>query len=122
MPTVTSCGQLISVMISQSVDRSLRPMTPFSAGARAFGLYPSKPMANARSEMYFTLEHSLRHGGLELIDHKGLHQELASTRIKTDYTNGYQLEDKKSVASRLGRSPDKADATALAVYGSVLNE
>jgi phage terminase large subunit len=91
-------------------------------GAKAFGLYPSKPMANARAEMYFTLEHSLRHGGLELIDDKGLHQELASTRIKPDFTNGYQLEDKKSVASRLGRSPDKADATALAVYGSVLNE
>lgn len=78
-------------------------------------------MANTRAEMYFTLEHSLRHGGLELVDDKGLHRELASTRIKPDFTNGYQLEDKKSVASRLGRSPDKADATALAVYGRVLD-
>lgn len=90
-------------------------------GARAFGLFAHKPMANTRSEMYFTLEYWLRHGGLELVDDKGLHQELASTRIKPNFTNGYQLEE-RSVAMRLGRSPDTADATALAVYGSVLNE
>jgi phage terminase large subunit len=76
-----------------------------------------KNLLNARAEMYFVLEEELRERSIMLLDDTDLHQELAAIRLTTS-ENGltYRMEDKLLIRKRLGRSPDRADATALARY------
>ena len=89
----------------------------FSQRAQGF-LKDRKELANARAEMYFVLEEELRDQSITLFDDKQLQQELAAIRLTTNgHSTAYQLEDKELVRRRLGRSPDRADATALARYG-----
>jgi phage terminase large subunit len=74
-------------------------------------------MANARAEMYFLLEMELRNREIEIVDDAAFHQELAAIRLSLTESNAlYRLEEKELARRRLGRSPDKADATALARY------
>ncbi len=88
----------------------------FAAKARGF-LHNRKELANARAEMYFVLEEELRDRSIQLFDHKHLHQELAAIRLATNANStAYKMEDKELTKRRLGRSPDYADATALARY------
>ena len=76
-----------------------------------------KDLANARAEMYFVLQEELREESLKLLDDKLFHQELSATRLTTnEHSLAYRMEDKELVRRRLGRSPDRADATALARY------
>jgi phage terminase large subunit len=76
-----------------------------------------KDVSNARAEMYFVLEEELRRGEISITNDKELHQELIAPRLKIAPGGAYALEEKSAITSRLGRSPDKADATALARYG-----
>jgi hypothetical protein len=77
-----------------------------------------KNLLNARAEMYFVLQEELREQSITLLDDSALHQELASIRLTTsENALVYRMEDKKEISKRLGRSPDRADATALARYG-----
>lgn len=76
-----------------------------------------KPMLNTRAEMYFAIEEELRDAEIKLLDDDELHQELAAPRLQfNDTATKYMLEKKELVKRRLGRSPDKADATVLARY------
>ncbi len=80
-------------------------------------LHNRKELANARAEMYFTLEEDIRECEIQLLDDKRLHQEITAVRLTTvANSTAYKLEDKELTRKRLGRSPDKADATALARY------
>lgn len=93
----------------------------FGAGANNFtGKY--KQTANIRTELYFCLEEELRRGEIILTHDRELDQELTAIRLAPDDSNGvYYLEPKEKISARLGRSPDKADATALARYGLKLD-
>ena len=90
----------------------------FAQSAKGFFRQQRKQLANARAEMYFVLDDELKRGVITLADDAMLHQELASVRLKMNAsTEAYLLESKDDIKSRLGRSPDRADATALARYG-----
>lgn len=87
----------------------------FAAAAKGF---QQKPFANARAEMYFILEHEVRNGTVKLLDDEALLQELSALRLdQSELTTRYRFEPKEDLRRRLGRSPDRADATALARYG-----
>jgi len=92
----------------------------FSSKPKRFIRY--KEIANARAEMYFLLEEEIRAGKLKLIDDKEMIQELSAFRIVVDQSTAYRIEDKAIIKQRLGRSPDKSDAVALARYGIRLSK
>jgi phage terminase large subunit len=76
-----------------------------------------KPVLNVRAEMYFLIEEELRDGEIQLLDDDELHRELAAPRLQfNENATKYVLEKKELVKRRLGRSPDRADATVLARY------
>jgi phage terminase large subunit len=88
---------------------------------QAKGILPSKPCVNSRTEMYFCLENELRRREVILVNDRELEQELTAIRLTFDDSmEAYGLESKERIIRRLGRSPDKADATALARYGLIL--
>jgi hypothetical protein len=90
---------------------------PVNFGESAKGFLPGKKLANARAEMYFVLHEELLNGEILLRDYPIFLRELASIRLDMRETNGaYKLESKWITRKRLGRSPDYADATALARY------
>jgi len=97
------------------VDGGIYPVN-FAQAAKGL-LRNNKGLANARAEMYFALLDELRAGSLGLLGHKQLLQELAAVRLSVaENTLAFRLEDKELTRRRLGRSPDFADATALARY------
>jgi hypothetical protein len=68
--------------------------------------------------MYFVLDDELKRGIIQLTDDHLLHQELTSIGLRQNPSReAYLLETKDDIKHRLGRSPDRADATALARYG-----
>lgn len=90
----------------------------FAQAAKGFFKKQKKLLANARAEMYFVLDDELKKGSIQLTDDHLLHQELTSIGLRQNTTSeAYLLESKDDIKARLGRSPDRADATALARYG-----
>ncbi len=98
------------------------PVIAVNFAHAAKGFIKQKQVANARAEMYFLLENELRNGAIKLLDDKELQQELTTMRLKVGPTGNYLIEEKSLITARLGRSPDKSDATALARYGLRLAE
>lgn len=90
----------------------------FANAPEGFFLGEGKQLLNARSEMYFVLERELRKKDIRLLDDDLLFQELASLRLNYSANRtAYSFESKEELRKRLARSPDRADATALARYG-----
>jgi len=109
--------------VSDKLKREKIPHFAVNFSHSPKGFVREKNLANARAEMYFLLAEELRDGKLLLIDHKVFHQELSSIRLDVSKTNGaYKMEDKTLTKQRLGRSPDFADATALARYALQLHK
>lgn len=85
-----------------------------------FGTAASDPMfANLRAQLYWQLREMLRVGSIAIalpVDSREvqmLADELAAVRY-SDRNGRIQLEDKKLIRARLGRSPNLADAVAMA--------
>lgn len=72
---------------------------------------------NLRSQLSFGLRDFLARGGVLPPDER-LDEELRSPRYDFDSAGRHRVEEKKYVKERLGRSPDRFDAVALAVYGA----
>jgi phage terminase large subunit len=90
----------------------------FSGGIKGF-IKHTKDLLNTRAELYFLVEQELRHRRIRLLDDRELLQEL--TAVKLDHTGvKYKMQEKETVKRALGRSPDKADATCLALYAQML--
>ncbi len=70
---------------------------------------------NRRAEMHWTLRESLERGEVSLPDDDDLIADLASIRYLFTQDGRIQIESKDECRKRLGRSPDRADALALAV-------
>lgn len=67
-----------------------------------------------RDQLWFAIRDWLKDGYL-LPDDK-LHGELVAPRFSYDARGRYQVESKDDLRKRLGRSPDRADALALAIF------
>lgn len=69
---------------------------------------------NARAELYWTLRKLLEEGKVGIPRDDRLWDELTATRWKPSSTGTIQIEAKDALRSRLGRSPDHADAVSMA--------
>lgn len=93
----------------------------FGASPKNFPEIAIRKPANARCEMYLLLEKEMRSQGIRITYDKELQRELCSQKIVGHkQSDTIKLEDKSLITKRLGRSPNKADATALARYGGRL--
>lgn len=80
-------------------------------------------LGNARMEMYYHIAEELRAGSIRLINDDKLLAELCAPRLASNIERDvYYLEKKDRIRERLGRSPDRADATALARYALLLKD
>nr|BDD48184.1 hypothetical protein 9 [Desulfobacterales bacterium] len=73
--------------------------------------------ANLRAEMFDALRVRLEQGTIRLPDDQELAEQLASLRYRFTSSGQVQLESKQEMTRRGLRSPDKADAVALAFWG-----
>jgi hypothetical protein len=74
-------------------------------------------------EMYYHILEELRAGKLCLLDDDKLAEELSTAKLSSNSTSEkYYLELKDRIKERIARSPDRADATALARYAPLLAE
>lgn len=69
---------------------------------------------NLRAQLWFGLRDWLKVGAFKTDSRTA--NELAAVRYKTDAQMRYQIESKDNLRKRIHRSPDRADAMALAVY------
>lgn len=74
----------------------------------------SERFSNRRAEAYWTLRDRLEKGEIALPDEEELFEELLALRWRPTAGGKVQLERKEDLRSRLGRSPDRADAVAMA--------
>jgi len=93
-------------------------VVPFNFGADAQDPTRFKP---ARSELYWNLREQLREGRIDLDpEDTMLLRELCTPKYTMDSAGRIRLEPKDDMIARLGYSPDRADALALAVAGHSL--
>jgi phage terminase large subunit len=74
-----------------------------------------KRFRNRRAELFWLLREALEKGELALPDDDELLADLSALRYEFDQSGRIVLEGKDEVRKRLGHSPDRADAVALAV-------
>lgn len=84
----------------------------FSAGERA-----GRPdrFADLRAQAYWRIRKLLEGGDLALPPEDGLPEELMQTRVRFASDGRTRIESKEDLKSRLGRSPDLADALAVSL-------
>lgn len=93
----------------------------FGSAAKNFPEVATRKPANARCEMYLILEKAMRNGSVRILYDKELQRELTSQKIVGQKKSEMiRLEDKMLIKKRIGRSPNKADATAIALYAGRL--
>lgn len=68
-----------------------------------------------RAEHYWSLRLMLEAGTLALPDHPELHEELLNTRWGLTDDERIRIETKRVIISRIGRSPDAADAVMMSL-------
>ena len=89
--------------------------------ARAFNAsrvsqYPDR-FHNLRAEAFWGLRILLDQGKIALPKDDALWEELCGLMWKVNSTGKVQIEAKDEFRARLGRSPDRADAVAMACHG-----
>lgn len=101
-------GGVTDRLMEQNVD-----VIPYIAGEKAFD---SERFLNRRAETWWNIREALRKDEISLPPDNKLAADL--TNIKYAYTSKGQikLESKDDVKKRLGRSPDRGDALAIALF------
>lgn len=90
-------------------------ITPCHNGGKA----RNKKYANFVTECYFTLRERLQEGAISLPRDDELSAELTTRKYSLTSSDKLILERKDEFKKRIGRSPDRADALALAFAPSV---
>ncbi|WP_019584686.1 hypothetical protein [Deinococcus apachensis] len=93
---------------AKALDIEVRPVT-VSNTATAEGY------SKLRDQLWFALRDWLKEGG-HLPPDSHLERELVAPRYSFDTQGRAKVETKDEMKKRMGRSPDRADALALAVY------
>ncbi|HUP02149.1 MAG TPA: hypothetical protein VM737_11610, partial [Gemmatimonadota bacterium] len=93
-------------------ERGAGPL-PFNGGRR-----PRDPnrFANTRAECFWALRKLLENGEIALPHDEKLFDELALMRWRTNSAGKVMIEPKDRLKERIGRSPDRADAVAMAFW------
>ncbi len=92
------------------------PVTAYNGGRKAELVPNPERFVNRRAAAFWTLRRRLEDGTLALPPDDELADELTSIRWKVQSDGKIAIELKDRVRQRLGRSPDKADALAAAVW------
>lgn len=82
----------------------------FKGGAKAVD---SDRFRNRRTEAYWSVRDRLERGEVAMVQDQDLWRELLAVRWSPDAQGRAALERKQDLASRVGRSPDRADAVAM---------
>ena len=91
------------------------PVVYFNGGESA---RESGRFLNCRAEAYWRLRQQLEAGGLALPPDEKLLDELMAVRWRETPDGRIRIEDKAGLKTRLGRSPDRADAVVMAVWAA----
>lgn len=73
--------------------------------------------ANSRAEVYYSAREMAEEGKVACIDDEKFKEELGEPIYFYDGKGRIQIEPKKDIKSRLGRSPDRADCWVLNCWG-----
>lgn len=74
----------------------------------------AEKFVNRRAELWWGLRDALKAGRIALPDDRRLAADLTNVRYSFDSRGRIKLESKDDIRKRLGRSPDRGDALALA--------
>ena len=77
---------------------------------------------NWRAEAFWMLREAMERGEVSLPDDDDLRSDLSSLRYMFTQDGRIQIESKDDCRKRLGRSPDRADAVALAHWRASTTE
>ena len=69
---------------------------------------------NLRAEMWWALREALKAGDISLPDDRKLAADLTNVKFGYDSRGRVKLESKDEIRKRIGRSPDRGDALAIA--------
>lgn len=97
------------------VDRLRQLGHPVEGVAFGGGAADQSRFRNKRAEMFWALRDGMEQGKVSLPDDDELVADLSALRFEFDGPGRILLEGKDEVRKRLGRSPDRADAVALAL-------
>ena len=111
----------VGAAVYDACRRKRMQVVGFVAAARAGGRDASGQLAfaNKRAESYWRLREALDPDSgqdMALPPDRLLRADITAARYKLT-PRGIQLEDKAETVKRIGRSPDRGDAVALALYG-----
>jgi hypothetical protein len=87
------------------------PVVPCIAGSAA---REDRKFVNSRAEMWWALREALTAGDIALPDDRRLAADLTNVKFSYDSRGRIKLESKDEIKKRLGRSPDRGDALAIA--------
>jgi len=88
----------------------------YNSGFRATVVLPGIQFANRRAQSFWHLATELQRGRIALPADEKLFDELLQIKARTNSVGKIQLESKDDLRARLGRSPDRADALAMAFH------
>lgn len=89
---------------------------PINVGAGPTDDEMKEKYVNLRAQIFFSLGKQFKQGAISIPDDVGLKKQLSEIRYKFRSERKRQIEPKEEMKKRLGHSPDKADALALAFF------
>jgi hypothetical protein len=92
------------------------PVSEFNGGSSPSSFSVTDKYLNLRAEAYWTLRCLLEQGQIAIPRDEKLWDELTSIQWKPNSAGRIQIEPKDNFRKRLGRSPDRADAVAMAFH------
>lgn len=114
---VTGIGSACYDALKAKIGRLANPVN-FSGGSKMLDRTRKYKMTNVRAAMYWTLREALdpENGDELALPPSGeLYADLCAARFEIR-ASGIKVEEKAEIKKRLGRSPDLADAVALALW------
>ena len=93
------------------------PVVPFNFGGRA--RRPER-FANAGTEAWYNIREMCQKGRLALVEDRAAMGQLSGRKHMVQSDGRLMLESKEMIRKRGGRSPDDADALAMACYGAMM--
>ena len=88
-------------------------VSPF-VGAEAPSPSVKRKYLNRRAEAYMTLREKLLRNTVAIVPDERLAEELMATTVSLTASGKIAIEPKDEIRSKLGRSPDRADALSMA--------
>jgi len=96
------------------VDRGLETGKAFAAANAGSSSTDKERFVNARAQWFWSLRERFESGDIDIENDDDLAAELADIRWRPDSRGRIQIEAKADMKRRLGKSPDLADAVAIA--------